>query len=207
MAKETKKAKTAGSAAAAAASKQALIEAEKIAVAGAGAKQLTKPTTMMKTEALFGNYGNYEVGTFEHLDRVRLEWTAPNLFELIPKATNPFVFVRHNGQRIQPSNFFTDGGSIPRLISAFNGRLTPWGYGPAYLIHDWEFDVHHCGGSKTFNAVRDTLMEALKTLMETQNIKNTLDFDLIYTAVSSPVARNIWNTNPPTCPIPPAAPE
>ena len=31
---------------------------------------------------------------------------------------------------------YTDGGSIPRIAQAFNG-FSPWGYAPAYMIHDW----------------------------------------------------------------------
>ena len=194
---------------AAAAAKQAIVESEKLIVASVTVKAQQRPLTEVKTEALFGNYGDYQAGRFENLERNRLRWSAPNLFEFIPKSVRPFAFVRPNGQRVAPANFFTDGGSIPRLVGLFNGRLTPWGYGPAYLIHDWEFDLHHCNRTpKSFNAVRDTLMEALKTLMETGIVtKNVLDFDLIYAGVSSPIAKGLWNTMPPTCPIPPAIPE
>jgi len=32
------------------------------------------------------------------------------------------------------------------------------------MVHDWEFDVHHTGSSpKSFEAVRDTIAEAIKT--------------------------------------------
>lgn len=194
---------------AATAAKQAIIELEKLVLAGVTVKAQPQSLTEAKTAALFGNYGNYQPGRFENLNRVRLRWSEPNLFEFVPKSVGPFAFVRPNGQRIELANFFTDGGSIPRLVGLFNGRLTPWGYGPAYLIHDWEFDLHHCNRTpKSFNAVRDTLMEALKTLMETSVVtKNVLDFDLIYAGVSSSFAKGLWNTMPPTCPIPPADPE
>nr|WP_249779640.1 DUF1353 domain-containing protein [Bradyrhizobium sediminis] len=33
---------------------------------------------------------------------------------------------------------YTDGGSIPRIAQIFNG-LSPWGFGPAYIVHDWIF--------------------------------------------------------------------
>jgi hypothetical protein len=194
---------------AAAAAKRTLIQAEKIEVASAAAKAGPMAATAggPKAAALLGNWGNYQPGQFESLNRVRLRWSEPDLFELVPRATQPFAFIRPNGQRIEPTNFFTDGGSIPRIVSALNGRLTPWGYGPAYLIHDWEFDRHHCGATKSFNAVRDTLMEALKTLMTTVVPKNLVAFDLIYAGVSSSVAKALWNRQTPTCPIPPANPE
>jgi hypothetical protein len=34
--------------------------------------------------------------------------------------------------------------------------LSAWCYTPAFMVHDWEFDVHHAGGDKGFEAVRDT---------------------------------------------------
>jgi hypothetical protein len=193
---------------AAAAAKRSLIEAEKMEVASAAAK----PKPMMaagpkKAAALIGNWGKYQPGQFASLNRVRLRWSEPDLFELVPRTAQPFAFIRPNGERIEPTNFFTDGGSIPRIVSALNGRLSPWGYGPAYLIHDWEFDRHHCGATKSFNAVRDTLMEALKTLMTTVVPRNLVAFDLIYAGVSSLIARRLWNNMPPACPIPPANPE
>ena len=192
---------------AAAAAKQALIAAQKLEAAQAAAT----PQVAAKgpaAKALLGNFAKYQAGSFENLDRIRLRWTEPDLFEFVPRATQPFVFVRPNGDRIEPRNFFTDGGSIPRFVGAFNGRLTPWGYAPGYLIHDWEFDRHHCGAQKAFDAVRDTLMEALKTLMVKKIVpQDELAFDLIYHGVSSFVAKGAWNNNPPVCPIPPEKPE
>lgn len=204
-----KMAKTATRAAAIAA-KRGLILAEKIEATDVAAKSV-KPTPKLakaiSAKALIGNFGQYQAGTFENLPRVRLKWTEPDLFEFIPRSSQPFVFVRPNGERVTPRNFFTDGGSIPRFVSALNGRLTAWGYAPAYLIHDWEFDRHHCGASKSFNAVRDTLMEALKTLMTTVVPRDEWAFDLVYHGVSSFVAKAAWNNSPPNCPIPPENPE
>ena len=193
---------------AAAAAKRKLIESEKLEVAHTIAK--AKPMAAVggrQAEALIGNWSRYQTGTFENLDRIRLRWSQPDLFELVPRQTEPFAFIRPNGERIEPTNFFTDGGSIPRFVGTLNGRLTPWGYGPAYLIHDWEFDRHHCGARKSFNAVRDTLMEALKTLMTTVVPRNRVAFDLIFAGVSSVVAKAAWNKKTPVCPIPPPRPE
>ena len=44
---------------------------------------------------------------------------------------------------IRPGAIYTDGGSIPRAVRGVVG-FSPWGYGPAYIVHDWLFVAHHC---------------------------------------------------------------
>src|SRR5262249_41845045 len=44
---------------------------------------------------------------------------------------------------IVPEDMFTTGGSVPRVFCSIPG-LSPWGLGPAYIIHDWLFFVHRC---------------------------------------------------------------
>ena len=105
---------------------------------------------------------DYPLGRFENLPNDRLRWVAPNWFEFIPKKKGPFAFVRSNGERIVPKNFFTDGSSIPRLFR-WSDELDPFGSLPPYLLHDWEFDLHHCKQSKkAFEDVGSILMEALR---------------------------------------------
>jgi hypothetical protein len=103
----------------------------------------------------------------------------------------------------------TDLGSIPRAVGLFFRGLTPWGYAPAYLVHDWQFEQHHCGRTNaTFEDVRDTMMQGVKTLMEAQTApKNLRDFWLLYQGINSQIARRYWNRNPPLCTIPPDTPE
>jgi hypothetical protein len=79
---------------------------------------------------------DYPLGKFENLERTRLQWAAPNWFEFIPKGNKAFTFVRSQGERISPKNFFTDGGSIPRLFR-WSDDLNPFGSLPGYLLHDW----------------------------------------------------------------------
>ena len=73
------------------------------------------------------------------------------------------------------------------------------GYAPAYLIHDWEFELHHCGRTnKTFEQVRDTMMQCVKTLMEGGLVpKSTFDFWLLYQGINSDLAHRYWDRNPP----------
>jgi hypothetical protein len=61
---------------------------------------------------------DYPRGRFENLPRNRIQWGALSWFEFMPKENRPFAFVRSTGERIPPRNFFTDGGSIPRLFKS-----------------------------------------------------------------------------------------
>jgi hypothetical protein len=151
---------------------------------------------------------DYPLGKFENLERSRLQWVAPNWFEFIPKGNMAFTFVRSQGEHITPKNFFTDGGSIPRLFR-WSDDLDPFGSLPGYLLHDWEFDLHHCNQSnKTFEDVASILMEALRTLMEGGYVKkDMLAFWMIETGINSWVAHEAWNDMPSTCPLPPYQPE
>ncbi|MEL6624974.1 MAG: hypothetical protein AAFQ83_24560 [Bacteroidota bacterium] len=146
----------------------------------------------------------FKVGAFENLDSIRLKWIRPDWFEFIPVKEAPFAFVRHTGERIVPGRMYTDGGSIPRPFWV-NENLSPWTYGPAFLIHDWEFDVHHCKMSdKSFEEVRDTMMEAIHTLIQMElSPMSDLAFRAIYVGIDSQIAREMWNKNPEECPLPP----
>ena len=68
-------------------------------------------------------------------------------FLFVPDPHDPLTFRRSDptqpGAVIRPGMMYTDGGSIPKIAQVFNG-LSPWGYAPAYMIHDWLFVAHHC---------------------------------------------------------------
>lgn len=151
------------------------------------------------------SYATYPMGDFIALENIRLQWLAADYFAFIPKHAHAFSFRRSNGEVITPRHMFTDGGSIPRLFQS-SRDLSPWTYGAAYLLHDWLFDLHHCGQtSYSFETVRDILMEAVKTLMEIypdRVPKSWLAFQLIFAGVDSNIARRIWERRGP-CPIPP----
>lgn len=169
----------------------------------------------IELEAATTLYDRYGIGEFGNLKRNRFrwiapgpKWTGPDLFEFIPKATRPFQFIPPNGRPITPRNMITDVGTIPRAVGVFLRGLTPWGYAPAYIVHDWEFERHHCGDTKSFEAVRDTMMQAVKTLMERKLApKSLINFWLLYQAINSRIAKDYWNRKPPKCTLPPDDPE
>ena len=174
-----------------------------------GAEVLASAGVLLETPGWLGrSYGDTPAGRFENLESNRLAWREPDWFELVPKRTVPFRFVRASGETIEPRRMFTDGGSIPRVLWPIRS-LSPWGYAPAFLVHDWEFDLHHCGRTpKSFDEVRDTMMEAVKTLMETGVCPlDRIAFRAIQGGIDSPVARIVWNLDAPICPIPPDAEE
>ena len=152
----------------------------------------------------FSPYDKYEIGKFHNLDSIRLQWISPDYFVFIPKKEKKFQYERATGEKITPLRMFTDGGSIPSSLQ-FLGGLTSWGYAPAYLVHDWLFDLHHCNKTEySFNDTRDILMEAIKTMMEEGFCpKSDSSFLAIYSGVSSYIAKQIWNKQVSTCPLPP----
>lgn len=160
-----------------------------------------KLSALVDTEALrFGSisvFDDYGIGKFSNLDRINLRWCAPDWFEYIPNEDAHFHFTKSNGEQVFPERMFTDGGSIPRLFTLAK-ILSPWGYLPAFLLHDWQFDLHHSGASaESFESVRDTMMEALKTLMVTGTCpRSELDFNVIYAGINSTFARDVWNSAP-----------
>jgi hypothetical protein len=92
----------------------------------------------------------------------------------------------------------TTGGSIPRFFHVFD-KLSPWEYGPAYMIHDWEFHAHHQKIlNKSFKKVNLTLAEAIFTLMTVGYKGTILELNMtalkaIYLGVMSPVGKMVWN--------------
>ena len=158
----------------------------------------------VEAEALFTvDFQDFPIGRFERLESIRLNWVKPDWFKFIPPSVEPFRFVRANGEVITPRHMFTDGGSIPRFAQA-HSSLSPWGYAPAYLIHDWEFDAHHAGLSdKSFEAVRDTMMEGLHTLLSNGITEMSWGvFNTIYLAINSWKAREIWGRTNALSPLP-----
>jgi hypothetical protein len=177
--------------------------------------ELVEPPDLKAAASL---YERFQPGDFQNLERNRARWVAPgpkwhgpDIFEFIPKGKDPdsFRFVPPKGQPVVPRNMFTDVGTIPRLAGVFRRGLTPWGYAPAYLVHDWEFEQHHCDQTaKTFDEVRDTMMQCVKTLMEKGLVpKNLFDFWLLYQAIDSLFAHRYWDRDPPTCTLPPDNPD
>ncbi|MEX0318780.1 MAG: hypothetical protein AB3N21_12550 [Ruegeria sp.] len=115
-------------------------------------------------------------------------------------------------ETIEPRLMYTDGGSVPRLVQPVKG-LNPWGYAPAYMVHDWLFAANRCVNAKdantdeakvdgvTFRESFEIMAEMLKTL-ETQNPVAGSDVQpsAITWAVSSGISKRLWEDD--TCPDP-----
>ena len=154
-------------------------------------------------------YNNTRSGHFEGLPNI--SWNGmfddgTPKFIYHENAGGGFRFVRHDGRAIEPRAMDTDGGSIPRILHGLT-RFDPWGYAPGYMVHDWIFVAHKCNHAPdddiSFEDSATILAECIKTQMEigfTDFDGNSVRFEkdedtmyLIYKAVSSSIARNIWD--------------
>ena len=140
-------------------------------------------------------YSTVRAGKFG--GRMKIEWVGPDEFIFRPDAQRPFHFTRADGVTITPQAMFTDGGSIPRPLWAVRG-YSPWGYGPAFIIHDWLFVAHKWGlpdaAGHTVNSAADVMSEGIKTIMEDDpSLKNEFHLYSMDHAVRSPVAATYWD--------------
>jgi len=135
---------------------------------------------------------------------LEVRWVKNDYFLFLPSKDEPFTLVRHDGTTIQPGPMYTDGGSIPRFLWGVEG-YSPWGYAPAYIVHDWLFEAQRCGyepdNKYTFDDSVQVMAEGLKAVMEAApEVKNYFVFDSVVGAVGSPIARRLWeqgSCNPP----------
>jgi hypothetical protein len=133
------------------------------------------------------------VGTFVGVPQI--EARGGREYVLRQPDTDPFRFVRANGELVVPGAMRTDGGSVPR-VAWFVPNLDPWNYMPAYLIHDWEFVRHHChaGYEKSFAEVNQTLGEAVYTMMRSGVVKEDWRAAVVIVlAVSTRIAKRVWD--------------
>ena len=135
-------------------------------------------------------------------------------FIYVPFPGRELVFVRDTSanpeatiQVIQPEPIYTDGGSIPRGIQPLRG-FSPWGYAPAYMIHDWLFVARRClrDGEATeeetkvsnmeFIESAEIMGEAIKALIAQQRVaQNDVAPFAISATVAGPVSRGRWNAD------------
>ncbi|MFF0919194.1 hypothetical protein ACFYE8_05760 [Rhizobium leguminosarum] len=156
------------------------------------------------------DFGDLQPGTFS--GTLIVMWVGEGdragdgKFVFVPDPHAPLTFRRPgvNSAPIVPSVMYTDGGSVPKIVQPFKG-FNPWGYAPAYMIHDWIFTAHHCldDGRRdpiytavehiNFHDSAVVLGEAIHTLM-TKNLvsENDIAKQAITEAVNSPIAANIW---------------
>src|SRR5262245_52990257 len=142
------------------------------------------------------NYG--DIGSGELKGTVRVDWVGEDRF-IYRKTSDPLSFrPSFMNTLIVPDDMFTDGGSVPRVFWGIPG-LSPWGLGPAYIIHDWLFFVHRCSPPNVPEEVRKIdfdqsariLAEIGKALIEHGLVQHNM-LEAIVWAVSTRYARDLW---------------
>ncbi|MBU2533166.1 MAG: DUF1353 domain-containing protein [Alphaproteobacteria bacterium] len=127
-----------------------------------------------------------------------LEWIDQDKFRFISDPEKPLQFVRANNEVIKPGPMFTDGGSIPGPLRAIKS-FSPWGYAPAFIIHDWLFVMKQCklAGYEKWDHLKaaEVFSEVMKTVMENPKFggPNKLVHYSMYEAVRSSVAQKYWD--------------
>src|SRR5262249_26875407 len=136
-----------------------------------------------------------------------IQWDGENRFIFVPDANDPLKFGTISNREIVPGRMYTDGGSIPRVFWGAKG-FSPWGYGPAYVVHDWLFHQHRCKHDSppnrySLNESNQVLNEAIEYLMRTKKVPtNQQARSLIKWAVDK-FAWAAWNDS---CDAEPPAP-
>jgi len=149
------------------------------------------------------HYKKINSGTLK--GKLLVQWIDYDKFIFTPSKNDPLVFIRYNQKEIKPGKMYTDGGSIPRALWVLKS-YSPWGYAPAYIIHDWLFEMKHCGlqGNEEYDhkIAANVLAEVVKTLMEDSRYggENKLVLYTLHKAVSSDIAKSLWYNG--TCDIP-----
>ncbi|TNF20392.1 MAG: hypothetical protein EP318_11040 [Rhodobacteraceae bacterium] len=129
-------------------------------------------------------------------------------FVYVPLPADPLTFTRGRPDGtlrvIRPGIMYTDGGSIPRAVQPFRG-LSPWGYAPGYVVHDWLFMARNCVAAgraspeeaqvagMPFVESAMILGEAIKTLIAEKRVApDDVAPSVISGAVAGPVSRTLW---------------
>ena len=119
-----------------------------------------------------------------------IQWSDETRFIYVSPTDNPLRFMTRNGREVRPGRMYTDGGSIPRLFWSVKG-FSPWGYGPAYVLHDCLYHRHRCDrdgppNKFSFEEANEVLDDAIAFLMVTKKVdSNRLARRLIKWAVDN----------------------
>lgn len=128
-----------------------------------------------------------------------VEWYGPDKFLIVPDPIDPLTFVRADGEVIRPELMYNDSSHIPRSLWV-NKHYSPWGYTPAFMIHDWLYEMQHCRieGYQRYDsdAAAEVLAEVVRTLMEDPLYggPNPLNLYALYWSVKTPAAQQLWQT-------------
>jgi hypothetical protein len=126
-----------------------------------------------------------------------IQWSNETRFIYTPDERDPLLFQTRDGREVRPGRIYTDGGSIPRIFWSAKG-LSPWGYGPAYLLHDWLFHQHRCNHDSspnkyTISEANEVLDDAIGLLMASKKVmENQTARRLIKWAVDK-YGKTAWN--------------
>jgi hypothetical protein len=157
-------------------------------------------------------YKDAQPGEFS--GRIYLMWiddggeSGSGTFVFVPVPGQELTFTRKNRAAtvttITPEMMYTDGGSVPRIAQAFKG-FSPWGYAPAYMVHDWLFIARNCITDGTpigrepeiagmeFKESADVMAEAIKALVAQNMVKeNDVSEAIIPSAVGGSISRGLW---------------
>jgi hypothetical protein len=151
--------------------------------------------------------------------KLALAWDDGYRFVAYPVKGSELTYKLPKGHRladllgeIKPEIMYTDGGSIPRTFWSFDG-LSPWEYGPAFIIHDWIFNRHYCEKDAfpvSLAEANDILLDAM-ILLDRQVTKrhgqrphNYEDVRRLIDAAVTSFSSQVWNRG--TCPAKPDAP-
>jgi hypothetical protein len=143
--------------------------------------------------------------------KVLVEWYQEDGFIYRRQKNKPLRFKpSFMADYIEPKDMYTTGGSVPRIFWSIPG-LSPWGLGPAYIIHDWIFEVHRCKRADALPHERNInfedsariLAEVGKELIEAKLIQHNV-LEAIVWAVNTQYARDLWErpATPEECAIP-----
>ncbi len=155
-------------------------------------------------------YDSISTGKFNNLPR--LYWNNRDNFIFSFDEDAPFSFEMSNGTLVTPQRMETNGGSIPRILHLFS-KFSPWGYAPAFILHDWIFSAKRCGyepfASWSLEDAADLMAESMKTLMEVGYVdfdgnrrimeKSELTLLMMRYAVVTGKARDLWENAPTNC--------
>ena len=104
--------------------------------------------------------------------KVELTWLGPSKYKFKQDISNLFWYHAKDRERIQPKDFTTDLGSVPRIFT----RLFPRDeFVPAYIIHDWL-----CGKLDYSRKRTDSLLKEMILVLKP---KAFIKANLIYVAV------------------------
>ena len=140
-----------------------------------------------------------------------IQWSDESRFIYTPDPKEGLSFRTRDGREIRPNRMYTDGGSIPRVFWSVKG-FSPWGYGPAYVLHDWLFHAHRCGRDLAPNKysmaqANEVLNDAIEFLIVNKKVSpNERARGLIKWAVDH-FAGKAWNEPCDEEPPSPVAPE